>query len=34
MKKEDYKRQLLEIVAALADKCTVKQLKFLIAQYA
>ena len=34
MKKAEYKQQLLDIVAAYADKCTVKQLRYLIAQYA
>ena len=33
MKKSDYKKQLLEIVADYSDKLTVKQLRTLIARY-
>jgi len=34
MVKADYKQQLLSLVAAKADKLTVKQLRLLIAKYA
>jgi len=34
LKKSDYKEQLLTLVAAYADKLTVKQLRQLIAKYA
>jgi len=33
MRKDEYKKQLLEIVAAMTDKLTVKQIKTLIASY-
>ena len=34
MRKQQYKEQLLELVAAYSDKLTVKQLKTLISKYA
>ena len=34
MRKAELKAKLLEIVSKKADKCTIKQLRYLIAQYA
>jgi len=33
LKKADYEKQLLHLVAAYSKKLTVKQLKYLIAKY-